>query len=134
MTEPDQPAATGLFEELLKRRFFQTVAVYVTFAWVRTEICLTLAERFAWPSWPTDLLLILFLMGFPVVLVFAWFYDFDGTSLKRIDGKPLAPMAVLSIVVAVLLGLGSAYALREDAAPAEMADEPITAPSSSVIA
>ena len=87
----------NIFTELKQRRVFATAAIYVSGAWLIAEILLAVLERFAAPDWVGDIVVILFLLGFPVALLMSWLFDVTSKGVKRAPvGTPVSIAALLA--------------------------------------
>lgn len=78
----DLPPAT-LFGELKRRRVHRVAMAYAAGAFALVQALDLLVEAFLWPPVVFRLGMIAVLVGFPVALVVAWFYDFDAGRLRR---------------------------------------------------
>lgn len=90
----------SLFAELAKRRVFATAAIYVPAAWLAAEILIAIFDRFSAPAWTGDVVVILFLLGFPVALLLSWLFDVSSQGIKR--ATPGTPIGILSLLAAGL--------------------------------
>lgn len=98
---------SSFFAELRKRRVIRAAAGYAVVAWGATEILDGVISRFGWPDWIATLVVILFVVGFPVAMFLAWVFDWTGEGIRRTE--PWTAAGGLSIVVAILfLAVGSA--------------------------
>ena len=52
--------------ELKQRQVFQSAGAYAVIAWGITEILDGVISRFGWPDWIATLVVVLFVVGFPV--------------------------------------------------------------------
>ncbi len=96
----------GLLVELTKRRVIATGAIYVPAAWLAAEILLAVFERFALPAWTGDVVVMLFLLGFPVALLLSWLFDVTADGVKR--AAPSTPLGIVAILASGLfLSFGS---------------------------
>jgi TolB-like protein len=97
----------SFFSELRKRRVFRAGAAYAVIAWGVTEILDGVISRFGWPDWIATLVVILFVVGFPVTMFLAWVFDWTRTGIRRTE--PWTAAGGLSIGLAgVFLIAGSA--------------------------
>ena len=100
----------NIFTELRKRRVFATAAIYISGAWLIAEILLAVFERFAAPTWVGDVVVILFLLGFPVALLMSWLFDVSSDGVKRASaGTPLGIMALLASGLFLSVGAYVSY-------------------------
>lgn len=104
---------TQLIKELRRRRVFRVAGIYIVAAWVAVQVFSEVfpaldvpagAIRFVWAG---------AILGFPLALMFAWFYDLTATGivrtppteyesdsnlgLRRIDYALLAALVVMAI-------------------------------------
>jgi hypothetical protein len=104
---PSYIGQTSFLAELRKRRVFRAAAGYAVVAWGATEILDGVISRFGWPDWIATLVVILFVVGFPVAMFLAWVFDWTGEGVRRTE--PWTATGGLSIVIAiVVLAAGSA--------------------------
>ena len=113
MSGPDsepQPQASGrksFWIELKERQVYQTAGAYAVIAWGVTEILDGVITRFGWPDWLATLVVILFVVGFPVTVFLAWVFDWTPQGIRR--EEPWTAMGWASIISAALfLVAGSA--------------------------
>ena len=90
----------SLFAELAKRRVFATAAIYVPAAWLAAEILLAVFDRFQAPAWAGDIVVILFLLGFPVALLLSWLFDLTSEGVKR--ASPGTPLGIITLLASGL--------------------------------
>lgn len=109
------PAAdiTTWFGELARRRVFKAIAIYIALAWGFTEIFTTVSETLAWPAWTRTAVVVLFILGFPAVMLLAWLFDVGPNGVQRASsdsrtgrlfiGTTLFAIAVTTTVVVTQL-------------------------------
>lgn len=110
-------ALTKLVRELRRRRVFRTAGLYVVGAWVVIEAADILFPGWGLPDNAINTLVIAAILGFPLALVFGWFFDVTAqgivrtpaaseespaAGLQRLDYAVLA--AIGSIAVVILYG------------------------------
>jgi len=105
---------TGLFRELRRRRVLRTTAVYVVGAWLVMQVADVLFPGWGLPDAAVNVLFIAAVIGFPLALVFGWFFDVTmhgivrTPSLDQEDGDvPLSLQRSDYLVLAVLVLIGS---------------------------
>jgi len=115
MTEPeaDRPAGersggpSSFLAELKERRVFRAAAAYAVVAWGATEILDGVVSRLGWPDWIATLVVIVFVVGFPVAMFLAWAFDWTRAGIRR--AEPWTAKGWLSIALAMaFLVVGSA--------------------------
>jgi len=94
---------TTWFSELARRRVFQVLAVYVALAWGFTEIFTTVSATLNWPAWTRTAVVVLFILGFPAVMLLGWLFDVgaDGVRRARPDSRT-GRLFIVSAVVAII--------------------------------
>jgi TolB-like protein len=73
----------SLFEELKRRNVFRVAIAYVILAWLMAQVAEMLLETFGAPEWVLKALLVLFLVGFPFAIFFAWAFELTPEGLKK---------------------------------------------------
>jgi TolB-like protein len=97
----------SFFNELKKRRVYQSAVAYAVVAWGITEILEGVIAGLGWPDWLATLAVILFVMGFPVAMFLAWIYDWTPEGIKRT--APSGPLGWLPVAASIVfLVTGSA--------------------------
>ncbi len=121
MTEEQKPGATkndreaghgSFFEELRRREVLKTAGIYAGGAWLLTEILLAVLDRSPFPESVRALagciIVSVFIAGFPVALILAWFFDLSRRGIRRdssVARGRLGPgIAALALVI---LGTGA---------------------------
>jgi len=97
----------SLFAELSKRRVFATAAIYIPGAWLAVEIATAVLDRFAAPQWAGDVVVVLFLLGFPVALLLSWLFDISSDGVKR--ASPGTPLGIVVLLASGLFLSTGAY-------------------------
>jgi len=73
---------SNLIKELLRRNVFKVGVVYIVVSWVVLQVAELLTPLLQLPDWSLSLTLYLALIGFPLVLVFAWAFELTPEGLK----------------------------------------------------
>jgi formylglycine-generating enzyme required for sulfatase activity/predicted esterase len=132
MTDPSSsrpaPDITTWFGELARRRVFQVIALYVALAWGFTEIFTTVSETLGWPAWTRAAVVVLFILGFPAVMLLAWLFDVgpDGVRRARPDSRTgrlfigSAIVAIVATTTVIVSQLPSGREVSTEAVPTEM--------------
>jgi formylglycine-generating enzyme required for sulfatase activity/predicted esterase len=119
---------TTWFGELARRRVFQTMAVYIALAWGFTEMFTTVSETLGWPEWTRTAIVVLFILGFPAVMLLTWLFDVgrDGVQRARPDSRTgrvfigSVVVAIFAITTVIVVQLQDNRDVPVDAAPVEM--------------
>ncbi len=69
--------------ELQRRNVFRSGAAFVVVAWLLIQVADILLETFAAPAWAMRVIVVALVVGFPVVLMLAWVYEFTTQGVKR---------------------------------------------------
>jgi len=107
-------------QEARRRRVFPVTGIYIVAAWISVQVC---SEAFPALDIPANAIRFVWLgviLGFPLALVFSWFYDITtegivrtapaGTkmaaslSLRRLDRLILTGLAVVAVGIVLQLG------------------------------
>ena len=97
----------SLFSELKRRRVFATAVIYVPAAWLAAEIILVIAQYFSASEWLGRVVIVLFLLGFPVALLLSWLFDITKDGVKR--ASPGTPLGIVTLLASGLFLSAGAY-------------------------
>ena len=64
----------SFFAELKRRNVYRVAALYIIVSWLVLQTTDVITSFLPLPEWTARLILVLLLVGFPVALVFSWFY------------------------------------------------------------
>ena len=92
------------FDELKRRRVYQSAAIYAVAAWGLAQVVDFIAERLFLPDWIPTLTAIVFIVGFPVAIFLAWTFDIGSSGIRRTGAASIRGVASLSIAVVMLVG------------------------------
>jgi TolB-like protein/Tfp pilus assembly protein PilF len=114
----------GFLRELRERNVDRAALAYAGAGWLIAQGGQLLADAYQWPGWVIRALLAALMLGFPLVLVLAWFFELTPAGL--VSGKPDAPasavrlrtrrkldIAIAALVVAALGYLAATYDWRK---------------------
>ena len=75
----------GLVSELRRRNVFRMAALYAVAAWLIVQVVEVLIDLAKLPDWIGTTTLGLLAIGFPISLIFSWFYEItpEGVSLEK---------------------------------------------------
>ncbi len=79
----DEHKRPGLIRELNRRNVFRAAAAYVLIGWVLLQVADVLFPALSLPDWTTRFVAGLLILGFPLVIFFAWAYELTPEGLKR---------------------------------------------------
>jgi len=126
-------AENSFFIELRKRKVFRTAALYIAVAWGATEILVTVAERLYLPAWIPTLVVIAFVVGFPVAMFLAWAFDITPKGIRRTTIQSRRGKASIALALALLIaGTSGLFLLIEPVLKSQQAGDKsvATAPNS----
>ena len=72
----------SIFDELKRRKVFRVVSTYAVVSWVIMQIGEVVFPALNLPDWVLSTVVILLLIGFPIVAIFAWIFDATPEGIK----------------------------------------------------
>jgi TolB-like protein len=77
--------ARSFVKELNRRNVFRVAIAYLVLAWLMAQVAELLLDAFGAPPWVLKSLFALMLVGFPIVVFFAWAFELtpEGVKLER---------------------------------------------------
>ena len=79
------PSKTNYFQELKRRKVFTSVGLYAVSSFVIMQVTALIAPALMLPEWTQRLVFILLILGFPIVIIFAWIYDRTPRGFVKTD-------------------------------------------------
>jgi len=79
--------------ELKRRRVYPVIAAYAVVSWILLQVGEVTFEPLRLPEWSMSVLVVIVILGFPVVLALAWFFDFTRSGIRLDAGRPRAVRA-----------------------------------------
>src|SRR6187455_1929501 len=76
------PLMSGFFEELQRRKVYRVAAAYIIAAGFIIQIGSAVFPAWELPNWTLRLVIVLFLIGFPIALILAWAYDVTPQGIQ----------------------------------------------------
>ena len=136
----------SLFAELKRRNVFRIGGAYLALGWVVTQVTATVAPVLGMPEWTLKLVVWLGIVGFPLIVAFAWAYELTPEGIRRESELPpttdihhasarrLDYITIGMIAVALLVFVATRlYApVRESAQHATEGSEPAAASERSI--
>jgi TolB-like protein/Tfp pilus assembly protein PilF len=128
----------SLFQELKRRNVVRVSIAYLIASWLLIQIAGVLEPALLLPEWVDRVVTVLLLIGFPIVIIFAWAFELtpDGVKLtKDVDrsqsitqttGKKLEYFTIAGLSLIVVFFLVREF-LPDSEPP--VADEPVVAES-----
>ena len=77
----------SILEQLKQRQIFKVATIYAVSAWPLIQIADLAVPALGLPDSVMTLLLKIFIIGFPISLVFAWLYNFTAKGIVRIKAN-----------------------------------------------
>lgn len=77
-----------LMPEFKRRNMFRAAALYAVAAWLIMQVGEVIFEPLFFPDWAMTALVISAIVGFPVAMTLAWFFDFTLQGFKKTTGPP----------------------------------------------
>jgi len=118
-------------KELRRREVFRSAGLYVGVSWILIEVASVLLPTFDAPEWILKAVIIIAFVGFPVMLVLAWVYDFTDhgievqddltetmvvRSSRKADAVVIGVLAV-ALLFSVYMNISSGPEIVEDLEP-----------------
>jgi adenylate cyclase len=80
---------TQLFRELKRRHVYTVIATYAVVSWVLLQVGEVTFGPLHVPEWVMSRLIVLVVIGFPIVVVLAWFFDLTRHGIRLTAKLPL---------------------------------------------
>ena len=105
----------GLLSELKRRNVFRMAALYLVAAWLIMQVAGVVIDLAVLPDWTGQVVLALLTIGFPIALLFSWFYELTpeglslevdvepGESITHITGRRIDFIVIALLSAAVIL-------------------------------
>ncbi len=100
-----------LVSELKRRNVFRMAAIYAVVGWLVMQIGEVTFEPLHFPDWAMTALIIAVIVGFPIAMTLAWFFDLTLHGLKKDTGLPLESDEVIADAPAEPVGNGPSIAV-----------------------
>ena len=78
----------SLLAELKRRNVFRMGGAYLALGWVVTQVTATVAPALGMPEWTLKLVVWLGIIGFPLIVAFAWAYELTPEGIRRESELP----------------------------------------------
>jgi adenylate cyclase len=128
----------NFFSELKRRNVYKVAVAYIVAGWALSQGIAQVFPVFDVPNWAIRAIVLLIILGFPIAVVFAWFFEITPEGIKRTEvadaarqhsrGKAWIYVVVIGAIVSIglfLLGRYSAATYDAASARAEPAAIPI---------
>lgn len=74
---------SNFIQELKRRNVFKVATAYAIAGWLIIQIATSVFPTFEFPTWTTQFVIILVVIGFPLSLIFAWAFELTPEGLKK---------------------------------------------------
>jgi TolB-like protein len=121
--------------ELKSRKVFRVGGAYIVAAWALIQVAATIFPQLQLPDWAPTLVTVLLIVGFPVALLLAWFYEITPEGVRRTPstGQAYSPTSRRSAVTYFML-VGGLFLLAVYLAWTRFEQENFITPKSSTTA
>ena len=85
----------NILSDLKQRLVFRVAVIYIAAAFIITEASVAIFRELAVPERTVTLLIVALILGFPIAMVLAWFFDAGPDNRKRSSQGGLASGAIL---------------------------------------
>ena len=113
----------SLIQQLKRRNVIRVAIAYCVVGWVVLQMASIAAAALGLPAWTFQVLLLIGVLGFPMVLLFAWSFELTPGGLKRTEQVQPAESTVeetratLNKVIIFLLALALVLVIAESYFP-----------------
>src|SRR5947207_12441159 len=100
----------NFFAELKRRNVYKVAVAYAIAGWALSQGIAQVFPVFDVPNWAIRMIVLLIVLGFPVAVVFAWFFEITPEGIKRTEVADAMPKVATQkkrawIYVVVISGL-----------------------------
>lgn len=106
--------------ELKRRNVYKVGVAYAIVAWLLIQFAAIAFPHFAFPSWAVPFVIVILIIGFPLILLFAWAFEITPDGIKRTRQVPLEESIThltgkkLNYILAGLLVLAISFLLFDN--------------------
>jgi adenylate cyclase len=132
---------TNFFAELKRRNVYKVAVAYIVAGWALSQGIAQVFPVFDIPNWAIRAIVLLIILGFPIAVVFAWFFEITPEGIKRTEvadaarqhsrGKAWIYVVVIGAIVSIGLFLLGRYSAATYGAASARA-EPAAIPAKSI--
>jgi serine/threonine-protein kinase len=107
--------------ELKRRNVLRVAVFYATASWLLVQVATQVLPVFEVPAWTMRVVVVAVILGFPIALLFAWFYELTpeglkleskidpAESIKRSTGRKLDRVIIALLATAVVVLLANQF-------------------------
>jgi TolB-like protein/Tfp pilus assembly protein PilF len=115
----------SFLSELKRRNVFKVGISYIVTAWILLQLADIVLENTAAPGWVMQVFMLAMVIGFPLVLIFAWAFELTPDGIRRekdvdkdksithVTGQRLNRNIIIALVIAVILLLADRFLLSQ---------------------
>ncbi len=104
----------NFFAELKRRNVYKVAVAYAIAGWALSQGIAQVFPVFDVPNWAIRMIVLLIVLGFPVAVVFAWFFEITPEGIKRTEVADAMPKVatqkkrawIYVVVISGLLSIG----------------------------
>ena len=107
---------TGFFDEVKRRKVYRVAAAYIIAAGGTIQLASAAFPAWELPNWTLRLVIVLFLLGFPIALILAWAYDITAqgvraTPTSAVPGSHRRRNIIMLVVTGVAISAAAGFFL-----------------------
>ena len=103
-----QSFLSAVLTELNRRKVLRTVGAYAVAVFVVLQLMDAAVEPLRLPDWLPTLVVIVLILGFPLVFILAWLYDFTSEGVKKTRSAGLLSATQSTLLFSMMmLGMGA---------------------------
>src|ERR1700736_2388423 len=81
----------NFFAELKRRNVYKVAVAYIVAGWALSQGIAQVFPVFDVPNWTIRAIVLLIILGFPVAVMFAWFFELTPEGIKRTEVADAMP-------------------------------------------
>jgi TolB-like protein len=130
---------SNFLSELKRRNVYKVAIAYIVAGWVLSQGIAQVFPVFEIPNWAIRMIVLLIVLGFPVAMVFAWFFEITPEGVKRTEVADAMPPASVgrksyawiyivvigAVISAALFFIGRYTGQNKTAAPSDIPSKSI---------
>jgi len=130
----------NFFTELKRRNVLKVAIAYIVAGWALSQGIAQVFPVFDVPNWAIRSLVVLVIVGLPVAVLFAWFFELTSEGIKRTEVADAMPSFAKSrkyvwiyvVVIGAAISIGLFFLGRYTAAPRQSQAATVSLPAKSI--
>jgi len=130
----------NFFTELKRRNVLKVAIAYIVAGWALSQGIAQVFPVFDVPNWAIRSLVVLVIVGLPVAVLFAWFFELTSEGIKRTEVADAMPASAKSrkyvwiyvVVIGAAVSIGLFFLGRYTAAPRQSQAATVSLPAKSI--